>query len=98
MLMKTETEPEERAAKSAVTDQNELWETYSAPAPPARTTLAIRAFSASAPEATKIPARRIATDASTQRPKRGPCQRVRYSLIRPPRMQNTAIATDGSMA
>jgi hypothetical protein len=42
--MKPDTEPEEAPAMSAVTDQKELWDKYSAPAPPASTTLASRAL------------------------------------------------------
>jgi len=37
--MKPDTEPEEVPAISAVTDQKELWDKYSAPAPAASTTL-----------------------------------------------------------
>ena len=44
IFMKPETEPEEAPAISAVTDQKELWDKYSAPAPPASTTLASRAL------------------------------------------------------
>jgi hypothetical protein len=44
IFMKPDTEPEDAPAMSAVTDQNELWERYRAPAPPASTTLASRAL------------------------------------------------------
>ena len=47
--MKPETEPEEPEAISAVSDQNELCERYSAPAPPARTMLASPALCACEP-------------------------------------------------
>ena len=42
--MKPDTEPEDAPAMSAVTDQKELCDKYSAPAPPASTTLASRAL------------------------------------------------------
>src|SRR6266404_700279 len=72
VFMNPETTPEDPPAMSAVTDQKELWARYSAPAPPAITTLASLALCTCAPRVMKTPANAIATRATPQRPKRGP--------------------------
>ncbi len=97
MFMKPDTEPAEDPAISAVTDQKELCDKYSAPAPPASTMLATRAPSTCEPKAMKMPATTIANAASAQRPIRGPRHLVSRSLIVPPRRQQTSIARKGSM-
>src|ERR1700676_2417548 len=98
MFMKPETEPEKAPPISALTDQKELCEKYSAPAPPARITLARRALATLEPHARKIPASAIPVTATPQRPHRRPLRRVSQSLNRPPSGQVTAMARNGSVA
>src|SRR5216683_2144026 len=98
IFMKPETEPEKAPPISALTDQKELCDRYSAPAPPARMTLASRALPTLEPKARKTPARAIPATATPQRPQRRPLRRVSQSLSRPPSGQLTAIARNGSVA
>src|SRR5689334_16664662 len=72
MFMTPETLPAEVPPRSAVTDQKELAERYSAPAPPARTTVASRASVASGPIARKHAASAMLAHATPQRPMRFP--------------------------
>src|SRR5260370_37449925 len=92
MFVKPETEPEKAPPISALTDQKELCERYSAPAPPARITLARRALPTLEPKARKTPARAIPATATPQRPQRRPLRRVSQSLSTPPSRQPIAIA------
>src|SRR5580704_7492858 len=98
MFIKPETEPHDAPPMSAVTDQKELCERYSAPAPPARTTLATRALATVEPKARNAAARIIATTARPQRPTLFPRHFVSESLTKPPSGQHAAIARNGSMA
>src|SRR5258707_15203045 len=98
IFMKPETEPEKAPPISALTDQKELCERYSAPAPPARITLARRGLPTLEPNARKTPARAIPTTATPQRPQRRPLRRATQSLSRPPSGQLIAIARNGSVA
>src|SRR6266436_2451990 len=84
MFIKPDTEPEDPEAISAVTDQNELCERYSAPAPPARTTLASRALCTCEPNVRKTAVKRSPKTAMPARPIRFPYKRVSLSLIAPP--------------
>jgi len=67
-----ETDPAAAPAMSAVTDQNELCDRYSAPAPPANTTLARRALSTCVPRAIKTAASAMPATATPHRPTRLP--------------------------
>src|SRR6266550_3590977 len=89
--MKPETEPEEPEAISAVSDQKELCERYSAPAPPARTTLANPALCTWEPNVRKTAVNRSAKTAMPHRPTRFPCNFVSLSLIAPPSGLHAAI-------
>src|SRR5467141_4395958 len=84
MFMKPDTEPEDPEAISAVTDQNELCERYSAPAPPARTTLASQALCTCEPKVRKTAVKRSPKTAMPPLPIRFPYSRVSLSLIAPP--------------
>src|ERR1700685_2107624 len=72
MLTMLENTPELRPAISAETDQNELCETYSAPAPPARMTPANCGLCTLEPSTRKTAVNKNATAASPQRPTRSP--------------------------
>src|SRR5689334_1099148 len=97
MFISPDTEPAELPPISELTDQNILCERYSAPAPPARTILAMRASSARGPTAMKTAARAILKAATLQRPKRLPYSLDTLSLIAPPSGEQIAIAMNGSM-
>src|ERR1039458_3105197 len=97
MFITPETEPAELPARSAVTDQNELCDRYSAPAPPAKMRQASCALRASIASEMKHPERAMAAAANRQRPTRFPRRRVRESLIQPPSGDATAIAINGSI-
>src|SRR5262249_9503768 len=72
MFMTPETVPADEPARSALTDQHELCARYSAPAPPARTMLAISGSAACVPSAMKMAATPMPTTAIPQRPMRLP--------------------------
>src|SRR4051795_3679453 len=95
MFITPETDPEERPAMSAVTDQNELCDRYSAPAPPARTTLASRVLATSDPVARKTAVSSIAMAPRPLRPTRALIRDVSASFISPPMGHVTAIARKG---
>src|SRR5258708_25774648 len=94
--MKPETEPEDPEAMSAVTDQNELCERYSAPAPPARTILAMRALCTCEPTARKTAVKKSPKTAMLHLPMRFPYSSVSLSLIAPPSALHAAIARKAS--
>src|SRR5712671_5195646 len=98
MFMKLETDPEKAPPISALTDQKELCERYSAPAPPARITQANRALATLEPKSRKTPASAIPATATPERPRRRPLRRVSQSLSRPPSGQVTAMARNGNVA
>src|ERR1039458_1056943 len=93
-----ETDPAEGPAMPAVTDQKELWERYTEPAPPASTMVARRASCASIPSAMNRAASPSPATAIPQTPARFPYRFVRPSLIQPPSGAQVAIATNGSIA
>src|ERR1700730_5912018 len=97
MIMNPETDPENPPAISAQTDQKELCERYSAPAPPASTTLAKRALCTLEPKARNTPASPSPIKATPHRPMRLPARRVSQTLTSPPRGQHAAIARKGSV-
>src|SRR6266850_5271096 len=97
MFMKPETEPEDPAAISAVTDQKELCERYRAPAPPARTTLAKRALCTCEPNARKTAVSKSANTAMPHLPIRLPYSLVSLSLIAPPSGLHAAIVRKRSV-
>src|SRR5262249_23556999 len=97
MFIKPETLPDEVPPISAVTDQKELCERYSAPAPPASTMTARRVSCACEPITRKIAARIIANTATKLRPARGPLLFVIASLTRPPKGEQRAIAMKGNI-
>src|SRR6267378_6506905 len=97
MFMKPDTEPEEPEAISAVTDQKELWERYSAPAPPARTILARRALCTCEPNARKMAVSESANTAMPHLPMRLPYNLVSLSLIAPPSGLQAAMVRNRSV-
>src|SRR5207302_630160 len=97
MFITPETDPADAPAISELTDQNELCERYSAPAPPARTILARRASLAWLPMARNTALNSMPADATPHRPARLPTVRVSLSLIQPPHKEPIAMAKNGSM-
>src|SRR5271157_400180 len=97
MFMNPETDPADVPAISEVTDQNELCDRYSAPAPPARIRLAKRVSRAYVLVAIKIVHSAMLAAATQQRPTRLFTRSVTKSLIHPPSGEQTAIARNGSM-
>src|SRR5947209_12965137 len=97
MFIKPETDPEEPEAISAETDQKALCERYSAPAPPARMTLATRAFAAREPSTRKIVVSPRPRNAMLARPIRFPYRRVSASLMAPPSGLQMAMARKGKV-
>src|SRR5258708_20713376 len=89
IFMKPETEPEKAPPISALTDQKELCERNSAPAPPARITLPRHALPTLEPKATKHPAKAIPATATPHRPQRRPLRRESQILSTPPTPQAT---------
>src|SRR6516225_10104719 len=97
MFIRPETVPAEGPAMKAETAQKELWARYSAPAPPARTSVAVPAPLALEPRAMNTAACPIPKAATPHRPVRLPRRRLTQSEIIPPRGEQTAIAANGSI-